>query len=66
MNTVYKTKSQLRQETEDAITKFLRSGGSIQEVPSKKTRKRTTQTMSGKTSRGFVGSTPPLGYTRSI
>ena len=48
MNTVYKSKSQLRTETQDALEKFLRSGGSIEVV---KARKAPKQRMSGKTTR---------------
>lgn len=66
MNTVYKSKSQLRTETEDAVAKFLRTGGVIQIVPAKKTRKRTQQTMSSKSTRStVVGGGRPMGYTRS-
>ena len=36
MNTIYKTKSQLRTETADALEKFLRSGGTIEVVKAKK------------------------------
>ncbi len=51
MNEVYKTKSQLRTETSEALQQFLASGGSIQVIPAKKRRKRTEQKMSGKTTR---------------
>lgn len=48
---MFKTKSQIRQETESQVKAFLRTGGSIEIVKSKKAPK---QRMSGKTSRGFV------------
>lgn len=66
MNEVYKSKSQLRTETSEAIQEFLAKGGQIQVVPAKKTRKRTTQKMSGKTSRGFQTGTSgfAIGYPR--
>lgn len=66
MNTIYKTKSQLREETSDAIQAFLSKGGTIEVVPSKKTRKRTTQKMSSKTSRGYTTGTSGFatGYPR--
>ena len=66
MNEVYKSKSQLRTETSEAIQEFLARGGQIQVVPAKKTRKRTTQKMSGKTSRGYQTGTSgfAIGYPR--
>lgn len=48
MNEVYKSKSQVRAETQDALEKFLRSGGVIEVV---KARKAPKQKMSGKTTR---------------
>lgn len=36
MNTIYKSKSQLRTETSDAVEKFLKAGGTIQVVKAKK------------------------------
>lgn len=64
MNSVYKSKSQVRAETEDAVAKFLRSGGVIEVV---KARKAPKAKMTTKTSRGFQGGTGgfPTGYTRS-
>jgi hypothetical protein len=53
MNTIYKPKSVVRQETSEALQVFLASGGSIQVVPAKKTRKRTTQKMTSKSSKGY-------------
>jgi predicted urease superfamily metal-dependent hydrolase len=66
MTVVYKTKSEQRVETSEAIQQFLASGGSIQIVPAKKTRKRTTQKMASKSSRGFQGGTNGFatGYPR--
>jgi hypothetical protein len=66
MNVVYKPKSVVREETSEALQQFLAKGGSIQVVPAKKTRKRTTQTMSSKASRGFQGGTSGFatGYPR--
>ena len=66
MTVVYKTKSEQRVETSEAIQQFLASGGSIQIVPAKKTRKRTTQKMASKASRGFQGGTSGFatGYPR--
>lgn len=54
MNTVYKSKSQIRAETADIIQEFLTRGGQIEVV---KARKAPKQKMSGKTSRGFNGGT---------
>ena len=64
MNTIYKTKSQLRQETSEALQTFLSKGGTIEIVPAKKTRKRTTQKMSSKTSKGYQTGTSgfAVGY----
>ena len=64
MNTVYKTKSVVRQETADAVEAFLRSGGSIEVVkpkkaPKQKMRSKGTKNSSGSTS-GFA-----MGYSRS-
>jgi hypothetical protein len=57
MNIVYKPKSVLREETSESLQQFLAAGGQIQVIPAKKTRKRTTQKMSSKASRGFQGGT---------
>ena len=35
-NTIYKSKSQLRTETADAVEKFLKAGGTIQVIKPKK------------------------------
>jgi hypothetical protein len=57
MTTIFKTKSQLRVEGEDALKKFIRSGGTIEVV---KPRKAPKQYMRGKTTR--VGSTGSSGF----
>jgi hypothetical protein len=64
MNTVYKTKSQLRQETADAVEAFLRAGGSVEVVKAKKAPK---QKMRGKATRGGSASTGgfAVGYVTS-
>ena len=64
MKEIYKSKSQVRQETADAVEAFLRSGGSIQVVkakkaPKQKMRSKGTKNSSGSTS-GFA-----MGYSRS-
>ena len=35
-NTIYKSKSQLRTETADAVEKFLKAGGTIQVIKARK------------------------------
>ena len=64
MNEVYKSKSQVRQETADALQQFLAAGGSIQVV---KSRKAPKQKMRAKTSKGFAGGSSGFatGYSRS-
>jgi len=64
MKTVYKSKSQVREETADAVEQFLRSGGSIQVVKAKKAPK---QKMRAKASRGGSASTGgfAVGYVTS-
>lgn len=64
MNEIYKSKSQVRNETADAIQEFLARGGQIEVV---KSRKAPKQKMSGKSTRqpskgtsGFA-----VGYVRS-
>ena len=61
MNQVYKTKSQLREETSDALQQFLARGGQVQVV---KPRKAPKQKMNGKTSRS-VSPNNSLGYRTS-
>jgi hypothetical protein len=51
--TIYKTKSQVREETSEAVQQFLARGGQIEVVKAKKSRRRTTQKMSSKASRSF-------------
>ena len=67
MKEIYKSKSQVRDETAEAVERFLRAGGSVQVIPAKKRRKRTEQKMSGKSSKGFrAGSSGfSTGYSRS-
>lgn len=64
MNTVYKSKSQVREETKDAVAEFLARGGSIQVV---KSRKAPKQKMRAKATRGGSGSTSgfAMGYVSS-
>lgn len=66
MNSIYKPKSEIRVETSEAIQQFLARGGQIEVVPAKKMRRRTTQKMAGKTSRGFQSGTSGFatGYPR--
>lgn len=65
MKEIYKSKSQVRDETAEAVEKFLRAGGSVQVIPAKKRRKRTDQRMAGKVSKGFRGGSSGFagGYT---
>jgi hypothetical protein len=67
MNEVYKSKSQVRVETSEALQEFLARGGQVQLIPAKKTRKRTTQKMSAKVTRNSAGSSSgfAMGYSRS-
>jgi hypothetical protein len=62
--TIYKTKSQVRTETSEALQEFLARGGTIEQV---KPRKAPKSTMSGKTTRNSSGSTNgfAMGYVRS-
>ena len=53
-NTLYKSKSQIRAEGEDALAKFLKAGGTIEVVKAKKAPK---SKMTCKSSRGFQGGT---------
>ena len=50
----YKSKSQVRQETNDAVTAFLRAGGVVELV---KARKAPKQKMVCRNSRGFTSGT---------
>ncbi len=61
MNQVYKSKSQLREETSEALQQFLARGGVVQVV---KARKAPKQKMNGKTSRS-VNPNNSLGYRTS-
>ena len=62
--TIYKSKSQVRQETSDALQQFLARGGQVEIV---KPRKAPKAKMSGKTTRNSSGSTSgfAMGYVRS-
>ena len=64
MTTMYKTKSQLRAESEAQLAQFVRTGGVIQ-VVERRARARK-QTMTAKNSRGFVTGTSgfAMGYPR--
>jgi hypothetical protein len=64
MNEIYKSKSQLREETKDAVAEFLRNGGTIEVVKAKKAPK---QKMKAKTSRGFSGGSSGFaaGYAKA-
>jgi hypothetical protein len=57
MNTIFKSKSELRAETEKQLKMFLKKGGSIEVI---KPRKAPKQLMSGKTTR--TGSTGTSGF----
>lgn len=64
--TIYKTKSQLREETSEAVQQFLARGGQVQVVKSRKTPK---SKMAGKNSRsGSAGTSGfAVGYpSRSL
>jgi len=61
MNQVYKSKSELREETSEALQQFLARGGVVQVV---KPRKAPKQKMNGKTSRN-VSPNNSLGYRTS-
>ena len=60
---MFKTKAQMRAETADSVSLFLKTGGSIEVIKAKKAPK---QKMSGKTSRSVSGSTSgfAVGYSR--
>ena len=64
MNVIYKSKSQVREETSEALQQFLARGGQIEVV---KSRKAPKSKMSGKTTRNSSGSTNgfAMGYVRS-
>jgi hypothetical protein len=61
MNQVYKSKSQLAQETSEAVQAFLARGGQIEVV---KARKAPKQKMNGKSSRA-VNKNQSLGFRTS-
>ena len=64
MSIFYKSKSQIRVETNEQIQKFLKQGGVIEVV---KTRKAPKPKMSGKTTRSVSKSTSGFstGFSRS-
>lgn len=64
MKEIYKPKSVIREETKDAVEQFLRSGGTIQVV---KSRKAPKSKMKAKTSRGFNAGTSgfAMGYSKT-
>ena len=63
---LYKTKSQLRTETEDALAAFLRKGGAIEICKPSKKGAKAGKTMKSTTTRStVVGGGKPMGYTRS-
>lgn len=64
MSVFYKSKSELRTETEDALQVFLARGGVVEVV--KPSRRKPKQTMSCKSSRGFQSGTSGFatGYPR--
>jgi hypothetical protein len=51
MTVVYKSKSEVRQETEAAVAAFLRAGGSVEVV---KARKAPKSKMRSRSSKGFA------------
>ena len=63
-NRSVKTKAELRAESQDAITLFLKRGGVIQE--GKPSRRKTGSKMSAKSSKGYVSGTSGFanGYPR--
>jgi hypothetical protein len=61
MNTIFKSKSQLRTETEDALQAYLAAGGKIEVI---KARKAPKPKMSGKSTRS-VNKNQSLGFRTS-
>jgi len=59
---LYKSKAEMRVEGEQALAKFLKSGGTVEIVKAKRAPK---QKMRAKNSKGFLGSTAPSGVTSS-
>jgi hypothetical protein len=56
-NTSIKSKSEMRAESEDALTAFLKKGGVIQECKPSRRGAKAGRKMTGKSSRGFVTGT---------
>ena len=61
MNTIFKSKSQLREETNDALQAYLAAGGKIEVI---KARKAPKPKMSGKSTRS-VNKNQSLGFRTS-
>lgn len=62
----YKSKSEIRTETEDAVALFLRNGGTIEICkPSKKGIKAGKTMKATSTRNRVIGGGKPMGYTRS-
>ncbi len=63
MKEIYKSKSVIREETKDAVEAFLRAGGTIEVV---KSRKAPKSKMKAKNSRGFNAGTSgfAIGFPR--
>ena len=64
MKEVYKSKSQIREETANAVEAFLRAGGSIEVVKAKKAPKQKMRAKGTKASSGSTGGFA-MGYSRS-
>lgn len=56
-NRTVKSKSELREESQDAITLFLKRGGAIQECKPSRRGSKAGRKMTGKSSKGFVSGT---------
>lgn len=63
----YKTKSQVRAESADALAEFLAKGGTVEVAKASKKGAKNGRKMSCKSSRGYATGTGgfPVGYTRS-
>lgn len=64
MNELYKSKSQVREETADALQQFLAAGGKIEVVKSRKAPKQKMRAKGSKSSSGSTGGFA-MGYSRS-
>ena len=66
MNSIYKTKSQIRSETATSVEAFIRNGGVVEICKPSKKGMKAGKTMKASTTRGIVvGGGKPMGYTRS-